>query len=154
MQNSIFRVALATKFKEEDIDRILLICSKTENLPVAIEILLGIYEEPIINKMAKDNTQYRNRVFVDYCPFSDKVTYKANRVKSDDAWFLKDDDAIETNIVYAGYYTSDAMKRANFKGSEEEFLKKYERKVWKETVNEKTEESTISLRNWRDAGIE
>tara|TARA_R110000772_G_scaffold62137_1_gene139593 strand:- start:7863 stop:8339 length:477 start_codon:yes stop_codon:yes gene_type:complete len=146
--DKLIRVALATKFKQEDVENILLICEKTDNISVAVEILLGLYEEPKFADEAKDDEYYTNRVFLSYDPFKDKVTFSGNRVIKTYAWFLKGALPIDDNVVSEHSYANDAMKEKNFKGDRDEFESLYERKLWKQDVREKAETSTTSSYNW------
>lgn len=148
MEN-IVRVALATKFKPEDVDNILLICEKTDNMSIAVEMLLGLYVEPKFADEAKDDDYYTNRVFLSYDPFKDKVTFSGNRVDKTYAWFLKGALPIDDNVVSEHSYANDAMKQIGFKEDRDKFESLYERKLWKQKVREKAETSTTSSMSWR-----
>jgi hypothetical protein len=152
MEN-IVRLALGTKFKPEDIDNILLICQKTDNLEVAVSMLLGLYVEPTFNQYAEDDSYYTNKEFVSYDPFKDKVTFKGNRVTKVYAWFKKDVEAIEENIISNTSYVNDAMSETKFKGTRDEFEDMFTRKEWKRTVNDKAETSTTYSYNWKKEEI-
>lgn len=148
MKNSIEKVALATKFKEEDLDSILLICSKTENSSIAISMLLGIYEEPKFKSTAEDTESHTNRQFVSYCPFKDKVTYSTNKVNKVYAWFKKGDELTEKNIASNQSWYDDAMASLNFTGSRTEFEKIYHKVAYKVDVEENRTETTCNSSSW------
>jgi len=71
---TIVEVALATKFDEKQVPSILEIIGATPNPEMATEILLGIYEQPVLKDTAVRNNVVLTLVSADY--WQGRVTYQ------------------------------------------------------------------------------
>jgi hypothetical protein len=70
---TILTVALGTIFPKQNIDSIMEVIGATPNPDVATQILLGIYQEPVIQSSAiKDN---KDCYFINYDKWSNVVSY-------------------------------------------------------------------------------
>lgn len=76
--NKLERIALQSKFNDEQIDVLLEIVNATENPQIAIELLLGIYEQPYIAKYV-DHPEKGILTFTEYSKIKDKVYYSYQR---------------------------------------------------------------------------
>lgn len=79
--SKIASYALSMTFGSEKAPLIAEICEATPNAVMAIEKLLGIYEDPIINAVAheKCDMAYIDKEFISYDPWKDQLKYKAKR---------------------------------------------------------------------------
>lgn len=103
MKNSIVTIALGSKFTASQIDSVLEIIHATPNPTVAVEILLGIYEEPVL-PVAPANPQNferskRNIVLSGYDKFHETVSYKYLSMKTKSGWIKNGDDLDIANIA-------------------------------------------------------
>lgn len=113
MEN-IIRIALSTKFKEDQLDSVIAIANATANELVAVEILLGTYKEPAISQFAGDTDTKHNRTFESYDRFTDKVHYIYNAVSKKKAWFEKGTtEFTKENIASSTMWDSEAVKELN-----------------------------------------
>ena len=80
----IIRAALTAKFSSINIEALLEVIKVTPNPQIATEILLGVYEPPIIQKygIVEDNVIAE---FISYNKFTEEVTYKYTPYKKLDA---------------------------------------------------------------------
>lgn len=112
MKNSILTIALASKFTTEQVNSILEVVHATNNPDVAIEILLGIYEEPKlpmepVNPRKFDSTK-RNMLLTSYDKFSEQVSYQYYTMKTKFGWIEKGVTVDLANIVSTRRYSEDA----------------------------------------------
>lgn len=70
---TILTVALGTVFPKQDIESIMEVINATPNPDIATQILLGIYEEPVIQASAVYNN--KDCYFISYDKWDDKVNY-------------------------------------------------------------------------------
>jgi hypothetical protein len=149
MENLI-RVALGTKFPEEHIDNILLVSNATGNSRVAVEVLLGVYERPIIKERIVDTSNYGdrvNRVFLSYDIFKEEVKYQYNVAKRKSAWFDKEcKELTEENIISKKSYTEDASSEVGMTRSE--FTSKYEWKTYHIEIDKTIYTGEMELTKW------
>lgn len=97
----ILRAALSCKYDEKNIDNLLRVIEATPNPVVATEILMGVYEEPVVGKypLKKLPANQVNAVFVSYDVFTNKVTYCYNQETVVTGWIPKDAEKKIENIV-------------------------------------------------------
>jgi len=70
---TILTVALGTVFPKQDIESIIEVINATPNPEIATQILLGIYEEPVIQHSAVYNN--KDCYFISYNKWDEKVNY-------------------------------------------------------------------------------
>jgi hypothetical protein len=114
MKNSIVTIALSSKFTAEQIEGVLEIVHATPNPEVAVEILLGIYEEPKlplepVNLKNFDNTK-RNIVLSGYDKFNELVSYKYYTMKTVSGWVENGLPEIPVNIASNNRWAEDAAR--------------------------------------------
>ena len=152
MEN-IVRVALATKFKEEDLDNILLIAHGTGNLEVACEMLLGAYEQPYYPEQIVDSDNRANRIAIAFDPFKREIEYKYNSITIKRGWVkkevMKNEDFEENkeNYVFSTKtWKDDVAKEFNITEKElEETSKLIE---LSRTISDRTSTGTMNLSQW------
>ena len=83
MNNKIAGYALSKAFGKKA-TKFMELCVQTPNPETAVEILLDIYEEPIINAQPheKCETHHIDKVFVSYNKWENRVYYKGMRNKN------------------------------------------------------------------------
>jgi hypothetical protein len=84
--SKIVSYALSMTFGSEKAPLIAEICEATPNATMAIEKLLGIYEMPFIAPTAHPDCDksYKDKEFMSYDFWKDRVQYKAKRNYADD----------------------------------------------------------------------
>lgn len=117
MKNSIVTIALSSKFTAEQMEGVLEIVHATPNPEVAVEILLGIYEEPKlpvspVNVKNFDSTK-RNIVLSGYDKFNELVSYKYYTMKTVSGWVMNCNDAKPEKILSNKRYVEDAVRDIN-----------------------------------------
>ena len=70
---TILTVALGTVFPKQDIESIMEVINATPNPEIATQILLGIYEEPVIQSSAVYNN--KDCYFISYNKWDEKINY-------------------------------------------------------------------------------
>lgn len=145
--SKLTRVALATRFDEKDVDNILVIAEATGNVRTSVEMLLGIYEEPLVYTDVPDTDRQANKKFIKFDPFAEKVHYSYNTVKSKSAWFRKEEEELtKENIANDNYFLSDAAKEMGM--DEDEFRDKHVKRVYHRDVSDEERFDEISLKTW------
>lgn len=130
----IIRVALATKFGN-DVDTLLELADMTPNREHAVELLLGIYEEPIFKALHTYTYKYRGTEFKDlpacfneYNPWNRTMLITVVRPVTKDLVVLVENQ----NVVNADNYTEYEVSR--------DIYSKMDRNAWERisiTLNEK-----------------
>ncbi len=87
---TIVEVALATKFDEKQVPSILEIIGATPNPEMATEILLGIYEQPVLKDTAVRNNVVLTLVSADY--WQGRVNYEYQDESKKSFYVHKDTD--------------------------------------------------------------
>ena len=104
------RIALQSKFNDEQIDVLLEVVNATENPQIAIELLLGIYEEPYIAKCV-DHPQKGILTFTEYDKIKDKVYYSYQKKKTKSIYVDKNVDESIIDVFnyepYSKVYSKD-----------------------------------------------
>ena len=96
---TILTVALGTVFPKQNIESIMEVINATPNPDIATAILLGIYEEPVIQSSAIYND--RDCYFISYNKWDDKVNYYYMINDSKHIYGNKD---IDTNLINEDNY--------------------------------------------------
>ena len=148
---SIESIALESKFNKENIPALLSIVNATENPQIALEILLGIYQQPSIFTVANDSSDEKNRTFLSFEPVNSKVSYSYNRVFTKEAWFKKDEENLsEENIVSKNYCASGVADELGI--AEEKVREIYAHKTYETNVSNDLSVRTVSLKEWNSFG--
>ena len=87
---TIVEVALATKFDEKQIPNILEVIGATPNPEMATEILLGIYEQPVLKDTAVRNNVVLYMISADY--WTSRVNYEYQDESKKSFYVHKDTD--------------------------------------------------------------
>lgn len=147
MEN-IIRIALSTKFKEDQLDSIIAIANATANNLVAVEILLGTYKEPAIGQFAGDTDTKHNRTFESYDRFTDKVYYTYNAVSKKKAWFKKGTtEFTKENIASSSTWNDDAVKELNC-SDVSELRDKYVYETYETVIRDVVSQEYMSRVDW------
>ena len=80
------KAALAAKFNPSDVDAMLEIANSTNNPEVAIELMLGSYQQPevsLIPHVDARSQDYPNMMFEKYDKWTDKVHYTYDAYNKD-----------------------------------------------------------------------
>lgn len=146
--NKIIEVALKAKFTGIDVNPILEIINATPNPLIATEILLGVYEQPVIPKTLPDTNTEVNREVIGYDRFNNEVRYTYNRREATEVWVKKEDkesnnlpDYKSENLL-RGYYASDVCKKVSL--PEEAFRELYTQVYIYGQVSKEKKSSTTS----------
>ncbi len=107
--DKIVRVALATKFGD-NVNEIMEIANMTPNAEHAIELLLGIYEEPIFKALHTYTYKYKGEAFKNlnaawhgYNPWTRTLSVTVSRPITKEICILKENDDIVTKNNYKEY---------------------------------------------------
>jgi hypothetical protein len=101
-------IALGTIFPENSIGGILEVISNTPNPRLALDILLGIHEELVLNKYAV--LSERTCTLVSYDKWTDNVKYVYTRNKQKYIYVPKDFD---TSVITVDNYTEYGVSYGN-----------------------------------------
>lgn len=144
---SIQSIALESKFSKEEIPALLQVVEATPNPETAIEVLLGVYQEPTIFKFAKDGESQAERTLVSFKPISQTVVYTYFPIKSKEAWFRKDEKNLcESTIASSNRWQEDAAEHLGI--SLEELRENYVRKTYSKVISDTRKEATVDLNSW------
>lgn len=107
--DKIVRVALATKFGD-NVDGIIEVINNTPNAEHAVELLLGIYEEPIFKALHTYTYKYKGEAFKNlnaawhgYNPWTRTLSVTVSRPITKEICILKENDDIVTKNNYKEY---------------------------------------------------
>jgi hypothetical protein len=107
--DKIVRVALATKFGD-NVDEIIEVIHNTPNAEHAVELLLGIYEEPIFKALHTYTYKYKGEEFKNlnaawhgYNPWTRTLSVTVSRPITKEICILKENDDIVTKDNYKEY---------------------------------------------------
>ena len=131
MNHSIIKIALSSKFSTEQIDNVMEIAAATPNPEVAVEILLGIYQPPVIPvspvNLKNFDSSKRNIVFSHYDKYGEQVFYKYFPMKTVSGWIENGVDVEPANIASNNRWSEDAARNLRI-----------DEKVFKETYTHHT----------------
>jgi hypothetical protein len=132
MKNSIVTIALSSKFTKEQMEGVLEIVHATPNPEVAVEILLGIYEQPKlplepVNPKLFDSAK-RNMVLKHYDKFNETVSFTYHMMKQKSGWIENGVTVDVANIVSNNRWAEDAAR--SLKIDEKEFKDTYTHHVF------------------------
>ncbi len=107
--DKIVKVALSTKFGN-NVDEIIEVINNTPNAEHAVELLLGIYEEPIFKALHTYTYKYKGEAFKNlnaawngYNPWTRTLSVTVSRPISREIAILKENDDIVTKDNYKEY---------------------------------------------------
>lgn len=147
---NIIKIALSTKFNSADIDSIIAVAEATENVNVAISILLGTYKEPALGKCAGDSETGHNRTFLRYDRFTDKVYFTFKPVSVKKAWFKKETTELtKENAVSFESWESKAVEELKCEDYKE-LRDSYKYEIYETTVSDKVSESYMTSQKWQE----
>lgn len=91
---TIETIALSTVFKEDQIENLLTVCAATPNPSIGLEILLGIYKEPLIETkgLRKMNSGDQEVTFVSFDKWTNNVRFSYVKNKTVGIYVKKDTD--------------------------------------------------------------
>jgi hypothetical protein len=105
---TIETIALGTIFPEKNIEAVMEVVNATPNPPLALNILLGLYEEPMFLDYAKIGD--RECIFKHYDKWTNTVHYTYEKNKQKYIYVHKD---LDTNVITADNYTEYSVKYSN-----------------------------------------
>jgi hypothetical protein len=124
----IIKAALTVKYPTASIDALLEVVMATPNPQIATEILLDVYNYPIVTIEAhqKCRPDEANKIFISYDKWTDNVHYSYNPRRTKYGWYLKSlpEDKRYENCLDP-YASSRAEYAAQLLITEEEFEKQY-----------------------------
>lgn len=101
-------IALGTIFPINSIDALIEVVGSTPNPRLALDILLGVYEELVLSKYAE--LDGKDCTLVSYDKWTDTVQYTYTRNKQKYIYLPKDFD---TSVITADNYTEYAVSYSN-----------------------------------------
>lgn len=143
--NKIITVALASA--KPSVEALLEIINATSNPTVATEILLGIYEDPIVNpEPAFKDVSEANVKFVFFDKFTEQVNYTYNKVDTYNGWVLNTLEVNPDNVISRNMWAEDVADSLTI--SVETFKKNYTRHTFIHKVSDVLSCSSVSLKKW------
>lgn len=106
----ILKIALASKFKDENIDALLEVINATKNPDIATSILLDIYIKPELSSTAKDLNSQVNRTLSSVNYIDDEVSYTYNSRKYNEGYCLKSIENPLKEDLCKQYYKSECAE--------------------------------------------
>jgi hypothetical protein len=104
--SKVFKAALECKYHGMSVDNLLRVIYATPNPEVAMELMLGIHEEPVINQVVVDSNN-RKLTFISFNTFGREVNYSYEQNKSVHIYVSKDVNVAEiTSENYQEYKKS------------------------------------------------
>ena len=155
ISDNIMSIALSSIYPKDTIDRLITVANATGNPVVATEMLLGIYDAPVLHTHAQDQEDKCFLVFVGYDAFSDQVSHTYNRINNKKGYCKKRDDGkyTEDDLVKSkGYYSSDIAKELGI--TSDEFTEQYVYTIYHSTISDDMRTDTMSSAEWQKIHIE
>jgi hypothetical protein len=104
--SKVFKAALECKYHGMSVDNLLKVIYATPNPEVAMELMLDIHEEPVINQVVVDSNN-RKFTFISFNAFERQVNYSYEQNKSVHIYVSKDVNVAEiTSENYQEYKKS------------------------------------------------
>lgn len=118
----IIKAALAASYPELNLDALMFIINATPNPVIATEILLGVYEKPMISDTPKNPDRLekskKNIKFKKFDTFQNVIHYTYNRVNTVEGFVKKGVTPTVETIEFKSRWITDAAKDANLSRSE------------------------------------
>jgi hypothetical protein len=139
---------------ESEMEALVDVIEATGNETVAIETLLGVYEEIKISKTPKKELRYDNRVlpvFLSFDKFTGKVTYGYCKVSVKHVWKLKTESAPSFDSIEPAMCGYDSSEMAKSLGIERPVFQDLYERVAVTSTPDKTSslEDTCDLKDWQ-----
>lgn len=147
--NKIIKLALTQA--TPTLEALLEVIAATPNAEVATEILLGIYEDPLIGEPGPEMcNHYHNIEFLSYDKFKQQINFKYIRVEKVTGWVPNTiENPTVDNIVSKKSWADDAFKdNPSGCATMEEFGLKHKRTTFIVKVTDEVEKSYTSITNW------
>lgn len=154
ISNRIMSIALSSIYPKDTIDRLITIANHTGNNHVATEMLLGIYDAPVLYTHAQDQEDKCNLLFIGYNDFSNEVSYTYNRINNKKGYCKKRDDGKYTEddlVSTKSYYSYDIAKELGI--TSDEFSEQYVYTIYHSTISEDMRTDTMSSAEWQKIHI-
>jgi len=148
MKKTVEAIALGTIFPEEQVDNILKVCEGTPDAKVALNILLGIFEQPEVAQSVKDDDKYANKQLIRYCPFENRVYFRYNPINKKYGWYKKEEtEYTEENAVSLKSWYEDACKEAGYEDIKA-FEADFKKMSYDFSISDRVSETYTSLSDW------
>lgn len=154
ISDNIMSIALSSIYPKDTIDRLITVANATGNPVVATEMLLGIYDAPVLHTHAQDQEDKCNLVFVGYDAFTDEVSHTYNRINNKRGYCKKRDDGKYTEddlVSTKSYYSSDIAKELGI--TSDEFSEQYVYTIYHSTISEDMRTDNMSSAEWQKIHI-
>jgi len=142
----LIKLALEGKFDDSQLSSILDVINMSQNRVVTTLILLGKFEEPKFQKTLPDMDPKVDIKFDHYDSINDRIHYSYLNRSYREAWFKKDTEKVEENIVSTSRYSGDAAKELEI--SREELIQNYTYAQYNITINNKISNDYMSSDRW------
>jgi hypothetical protein len=150
ISDNIMSIALSSIYPKDTIDRLIAVAHGTGNPYVATEMLLGIYDAPVLHRYAQDQEDKINITFTNYDPFNDEVSHSYNRVNNKKGYCKRNDDGEYTQddlVISKGYYSSDIAKELGI--TSDEFSEQYIYAIYDRTISDELRTDTMPSAEWQ-----
>jgi hypothetical protein len=150
ISDNIMSIALSSIYPKDTIDRLIAVAHGTGNPYVATEMLLGIYDAPVLHRYAQDQEDKINITFTNYDPFNDEVSYLYKRVNNKKGYCKRNDDGKYTQddlVISKGYYSSDIAKELGI--TSDEFSEQYIYAIYDSTISDELRTDTMPSAEWQ-----
>jgi hypothetical protein len=150
ISNNIISIALSSIYPKDTIDRLIAVAHGTGNPYVATEMLLGIYDAPVLHKNAMDQEDKINLVFFSYDAFTDEVSYSYNRVNNKKGYCKRNSDNYYTEsdlLISSSYYSSAIAKELGI--TSDEFDEQYIYATYHSTISDELRTDTMPSAEWQ-----
>jgi hypothetical protein len=150
ISDNIMSIALSSIYPKDTIDRLIAVAHATGNPYVATEMLLGIYDAPLLHTHAMDQEDKINLVFISYDPFTDEVSYSYNRVNNKKGYCKRNDDGKYTEsdlLISSSYYSSAIAKELGI--TSDEFDEQYIYATYDSTISDDMRTDTMPSVEWQ-----
>lgn len=113
--SKVYKAALESKYHGVSVNNLLSVIYATSSPEVAMEMLLDIYEQPVLEQFVKDNTNNVKLSFISYNAFEREVLYSYLQNKKVNIYIDADVDTNEiTSENYQDYKKSWDNTRKSF----------------------------------------
>jgi hypothetical protein len=154
ISDNIMSIALSSIYPKDTIDRLIAVAHGTGNPHVATEMLLGIYDAPVLHTHTMDQEDKINLVFFSYDAFTDEVSYSYNRVNNKKGYCKKKDTGEYTEddlLISSSYYSSAIAKELGI--TSDEFDEQYIYATYDRTISGDLRTDTMPSAEWQKIHI-
>jgi hypothetical protein len=93
--SKVYKAALENRFQGVSVENLLRVIYATSNAEVAMELMLDIYEEPVIEQFVVHDTNGKKLTFMNFNAFEKEVNYSYEQNKTVHIYVNKDVDVSE-----------------------------------------------------------